>query len=56
MEPRNKDDHLGLRNVKIALDLLQEEGIALVTQDVGGQYGRKVIFNTHDGSCMVRPL
>lgn len=57
MEPlRNAGDHLGMRNARIAFDLLQAEGIAIVGQDVGGHHGRKVIFDTHDGSCLVKPL
>jgi chemotaxis protein CheD len=44
---------LGGDNVKIALDVLSEEGVQMVSEDVGGTRGRKLAFNTVDGTALV---
>jgi chemotaxis protein CheD len=57
MEPfQDRPVHLGLRNVDVGLNLLLDEGIAIVAQDVGGRRGRRVTFDTHDGCSFVRQL
>jgi len=48
--------HLGLKNVQSALHFLDAAGIAVVAQDVGGTRGRKLIFDTDDGSAFVKYL
>ncbi len=48
--------HLGTKNVAVARTLLAREGIPIEAEDVGGPRGRKVIFQTDDGSAWVRPL
>ena len=48
--------HLGTKNVSLARKLLAEEGIAVVAEDVGGQRGRRLIFQTNDGGAWVRRL
>jgi len=53
---RDKRNHLGMKNVQTALSLLAEERIPVVAEDVGGEQGRKVIFQTHDGAAWVRRL
>jgi chemotaxis protein CheD len=53
---RDSRNQLGMKNIKTALDLLAGEGIPIIAEDVGGQRGRKVIFQTHDGSAWVRRL
>jgi len=50
------DDHLGRQNVDVARKFLAKEGIPLVTQDTGGERGRKVAFHTGDGRILVRTL
>jgi chemotaxis protein CheD len=45
-----------MKNIQIALDLLATAGIPVIAEDVGGQRGRKVIFQTHDGTAWVRRL
>lgn len=47
---------LGEENVALALRLLSEAGIPVLEQDVGGKFGRKLIFHTDDGSAWVRCL
>lgn len=51
---RNRPDHLGAKNVELARRLLQELGIPVVAEDVGGQRGRKVIFRLDSGLASVR--
>jgi chemotaxis protein CheD len=47
---------LGLQNVKLARRILWEIGIPVVAEDVGGTQGRKLVFQTRDGSAWVRKL
>ncbi len=53
---QNSQGHLGTKNVTVARTLLTHEGIPIEAEDVGGQRGRKVIFQTDDGSAWVRQL
>jgi chemotaxis protein CheD len=47
---------LGAENAALAVRLLEEAGVPIVLQDVGGARGRKLIFHTDDGSAWVRRL
>jgi len=47
---------LGSRNVDLAVELLTDEGIAIVGGDVGGRQGRRVLFDTGSGQAWVREL
>ncbi len=47
---------LGARNVELARVLLSLAGIPVVSEDVGGTSGRKLIFRTDDGAAWVRKL
>lgn len=47
---------LGERNVEIAHQLLAEGAIPIVAEDVGGTRGRKLIFQTNDGTAWVKRL
>ena len=49
-----RGDHLGTKNSELALKLLQQEGIPVVADDVGGRRGRKVVFHTDTGLALVR--
>lgn len=53
---RQRQHHLGTKNIEIAQELLKSESIPLVGHDVGGQRGRKLIFHTDDGTAWVKPL
>lgn len=53
---RERESHLGTKNVQTAEELLQREAIPLVGHDVGGCKGRKLIFHTDDGTAWVRHL
>ena len=41
--------HIGKRNAKIATEILSEFNIPVIYWDVGGNMGRKIIFNTFTG-------
>ena len=41
--------HIGRRNVRIAIEILGELKIPILTSDIGGNRGRKIIFNTLTG-------
>jgi len=53
---RERESHLGTKNVQTAEALLEREGIPLVGHDVGGCKGRKLIFHTDNGTAWVRQL
>jgi chemotaxis protein CheD len=48
--------NLGQKNVQVAKAILLAEGIPIVAEDVNGERGRKLIFQTHDGAAWVRSL
>jgi chemotaxis protein CheD len=48
--------HLGQKNVEVARQILIDEGIPVAAEDVEGERGRKLIFQTHDGAAWVRSL
>lgn len=45
---------VGDRNIEFAYNNLEELKIKIVSQDVGGGMGRKVIFDTESGSVLLR--
>ncbi len=47
---------IGERNVRAALRALQEAGVPVVGQDVGGSLGRTVVANTAEGVVEIRTL
>ena len=55
-KPHERQHHLGTKNVEVARHLLESESIPLVGHDVGGQRGRKLIFQTDDGAAWIKPL
>ena len=40
---------IGERNIEIALSFLKDYKIRIINQNTGGNYGRKIIFNTESG-------
>jgi chemotaxis protein CheD len=44
---------IGTRNIELALSQLEEWQIAVVSSDVGGYVGRKVIMNTMTGVVLL---
>lgn len=47
---------VGGRNIQIASDMLKQKKIRVISQDVGGNYGRKIMFNTYTGAVRVKKL
>lgn len=48
----NRDHYIGLENVRIARQVLERKGVAIVSEDTGGIMGRKVVFDTRTGHVM----
>jgi chemotaxis protein CheD len=44
---------IGQRNVQVARGVLARKGIPILSEDVGGAMGRKVIFDTTTGECLI---
>ena len=47
---------LGERNVVAAREALANAGIPVVAEDVGGERGRKIVFDTGDGTVWMKRL
>ena len=47
---------IGERNVVATRAALEHAGIPIVGQEVGGDYGRSVYFDVHDGSVTIKSL
>jgi len=43
-------------NIDAARDAIQAAGLKLLTYDVGGQWGRKLIFNTDTGEVLLKRI
>lgn len=50
------NESLGMKNVDLARRLLADAGITIVAEDVGGAQGRKLVFQTGDGTAWVRKI
>ncbi|MBF0519257.1 MAG: chemotaxis protein CheD [Nitrospirae bacterium] len=48
--------NVGERNIMIVQDILSEERIMIAGSDVGGNQGRKIIFNTETGVVLVKKV
>ncbi|MBF0564056.1 MAG: chemotaxis protein CheD [Nitrospirae bacterium] len=48
--------NVGERNIIIAEDVLADEGISIISSDVGGPLGRKIIFKTDTGGVLVKKV
>lgn len=48
--------NVGKRNVELALKIIQEMGIPLVSSSTGGKQGRKIHFNTGTGDVLQKYL
>lgn len=48
--------NIGLRNTEQARRMLQQSGIPILAEEVGGNRGRTMIFDTTDGRVFIRML
>lgn len=46
-------DKTGEENVEIARKVLNKKGVNIVSEDVGGEKGRKILFDTDTGHVAV---
>lgn len=55
---RGQDSSLeiGGKNIEIAEDILKDYGIPIISSDVGGNMGRKIIFHMHTGDVFVKKI
>jgi chemotaxis protein CheD len=49
IETNIKQFHIGNRNIQVALEVLEELKIPIISQSLGGKLGRKIQFNTETG-------
>lgn len=54
--PSGKDNAVGDQNIEAALSTLARYGVSLHTVDVGGKFGRKLIFNTDSGEILLKRI
>jgi chemotaxis protein CheD len=47
---------VGRQNLEMALKMLEEACVRIVTQDLGGPRGRKIIFHTHTGDVFLKRM
>lgn len=47
---------VGDRNIAMAMDVLSDLGVTVVAHSTGGEYGRKIVFNTATGKVRMRLL
>ncbi len=52
----NKEQHLGSRNVDIALEILAKAHIPVVSREVGGDRGQRIVFRTDTGGSSTKFL
>jgi len=50
---RNISANIGRENVAMARKILSHFGIPIISEDVEGQLGRKIVFNTLSGEVVV---
>lgn len=52
----NNSGDIGGRNIQMARDVLREFQIKIIDEDVGGQQGRRIYFNTDSGIVQVKTI
>jgi chemotaxis protein CheD len=48
--------NVGERNIILARDMLESENIPIINLDVGGRFGRKIIYDTETGSVLLKTI
>lgn len=54
IEAKSPQFHIGERNINLALEVLAEQKIPIISSSVGGKNGRKIIYFTHTGEVKQR--
>jgi len=47
------EDHIGFRNIQMALQTFSRLGIVIVAKDTGGENGRKIKMQSDNGSVAI---
>ncbi len=47
---------VGKRNIILAVDVLKDMGIPIISSDIGGTNGRKIIFHTESGTILLKKI
>ncbi|HVI06688.1 MAG TPA: chemotaxis protein CheD [Candidatus Binatia bacterium] len=50
----NPSQSVGTRNVELAEEFVRKANIPLVSKDVSGKHGRRLVFHTEDGVTLIR--
>jgi chemotaxis protein CheD len=50
----NPSQSVGTRNVQLAEEFLRKANIPVVSKDVSGKHGRRLVFHTEDGVTLIR--
>ena len=53
---RERDMEIGARNVMAAKEALHKEGVSILAEDTGKNYGRTVFFHAEDGRIQVSTI
>ena len=53
MPGKSDQDNIGKENIRVAREVLARKDIFVISQDVGGKMGRKIIFDTSTGETVV---
>ncbi|MDA8137741.1 MAG: chemotaxis protein CheD [Desulfobacteraceae bacterium] len=56
LRPENAANSVGQQNVKAAMETLGNCGLVLKVMDVGGGFGRKIVFDTSTGDVLMKRL
>ena len=48
-----RGEHVGIRNVNAATEVLTRKGVRIASKDTGGTVGRKIVFDTGTGELAV---
>jgi chemotaxis protein CheD len=51
--PLMSDRNIGAENIEIARKILRKFNIPVISEDIGGKKGRKIVFNTHTNEVAV---
>jgi chemotaxis protein CheD len=46
--------NIGKRNFELAIEKLKKEDIRIVSQSIGGLYGRKLLYSTNNGEVLMK--
>ncbi|MCF8232978.1 MAG: chemotaxis protein CheD [Bacteroidales bacterium] len=54
LESMGPNQNMGQRNISVAFQMLEEYAIPVAANSIGGELGRKIIFETHSGKVRQR--